>query len=80
MSINGMDAESLWQHDFAAKFFDNSVNQQLTTYHKRLIDEDRLWEIAYDNAINAYKTMKGLSPEEAAVKAINRLLTETRKV
>jgi len=70
-----------WIHEFADCFFDQWVEHELRTFGQRVINEDTLYEIAYNHAVlSSEDDWLEFPPESAAYIVINKLIKESKNV
>jgi hypothetical protein len=78
MNFEGMTIKD-WQHSFASDFFDEMVKYELQIFGERYMEESRLWEIAYDNAVISSETMSELNPAMCGRNAVASLIDENNR-
>ena len=70
-----------WQHAFADSFFDQWVEHEIRTFGQRVLNEDSIYEVAYDNAVAASEDdWLWLPPDSAAFVIIDRLIEDSKNV
>jgi hypothetical protein len=63
-----------WEHKFADAFFDGFVAHELKVFGQRVMLEENLYEISYDNAVAAYDIHKNQIPEYVADVILKELI------
>ena len=70
-----------WEHAFAISFFDLWVKHEIRTFGQRVLNEDSIYEVAYDNAVAASEDdWLPFPPNFAAIVIINRLIEDSKNV